>query len=156
MYFLKDIKDKDYLSELLYYYIIISVNTCKKHKINKLSEKTNFYNIIDKIIKSDKKNLFDFVREELKFGRKEIELIIQNDNSVFSRWDNIYNTIIDFYDIYNEELFYYKLSNTLLRDFSEGLSNKNGRKTAIEKTIDIFKDLYENREKYPQFFELLA
>ena len=154
--FLKDIKDKDYLSELLYYYTIISDNVCKEHKINKLNEQTIFYNIIDKIIESEKKDLSDFAEKELKSGLKEIESIIQNDNLDYSRWDHVYNTNIDFYDIYNEELLFYKLSNTLLRDFDEGLSNKNGRKIAIEKTMEIFKDLYKNRKKYPQFFEYVC
>ena len=61
--FLKDIKDKDYLSELLYYYTIISDNACKEHKINKLSEQTIFYNIIDKIIESEKKDLSNFAEK---------------------------------------------------------------------------------------------
>jgi len=51
-------------------------------------------------------------------------------------------------------VFYYKLSNTLFRDFSEDLSNKNERKIAIEKTIEIFKDLKE--KNVPNVLNLLV
>ena len=84
---------------------------------------------------------------------KEVESIYENEiinikeqNKIdeikkdFVRWDNIYNSSIDCKDIYNEEYFYYKISDTsLLRGFLDGLISYKERKIAIKLLLQLLK-----------------
>jgi len=119
--YLKLTNDDDYKNELKSYYTIISPRECKKHGIMKVSERHKFHDLMNFIIKE--KEIKNYVKKELTEVTKEINHLYEEEvkdlidekekekrKEDFIRWDNIYNTNIDFNDIYNEEYFYYKLS----------------------------------------------
>ena len=72
------------------------------------------------------------------------------------RWNTIYNTGIDFNDIYNEEYFYYTLSYSLLRDYEKGQMGVKARKRAINEFIDIFKTLEKDKKSFQKYFEYIC
>ena len=166
---LKDLKDNDYIPELIYYYTILSPEICKKHGINKRNEKETFFTIVDNFLKLNYEEFNDFVNDQFLKVPKEVESIYENEiknikeqNKIdetkkdFIRWDNIYNSSIDCKDIYNEEYFYYKMSNSLLRDFLGGLISYKERKIAVEIIISSFKELEPIKKLYPKYFEFIC
>ena len=166
---LKDLEEKDYVSELINYYKILSPEICKKYGIFKMNEKEIFYNILSQFQKMTYEEFQDFVEVEFSNVSKEVKSIYENEiknikdskkldeiKKLFIRWDNIYNSSIDFTDIYNEEYFYYKMSNSLLRDFEEGLISYKRRKTVIENFIDFFKNIEPRKKEFPKYFEFIC
>ena len=71
----------------------------------------------------------------------------------YIRWDNIYNTSINFKDIINEEYFYYKLTNSILNGFINGKLLINARRKGISFFLDLFKKLFLKKSEYPDYFE---
>ena len=166
---LRDLKDKDYIPELIYYYTILSPEICRNHGINKRTEKETFFEIVENFIQFNYLEFKAFAEAEYSNIPKEIESIyksvitsikdqkeIDENKKYYIRWDNIYNSPIDFKDIYNEEYFYYKMSNSLLRDFMEGLISINQRKTAVKIIIESFKKLEPQKANYPKYFEFIC
>ncbi len=164
---LKDIHDPQYVQEKIYYYKIISPELSKSHGIQKISEKERFYQVINiflsnanfneyaknEVLKYSEELRFFYEIEEKKLNgpnldEKKAELNIQ-----YSRWDNIYNSDISFKDIYNEEYFFYILTNCLIRDTLEGKLSLPKRKNAVRFFIDLFKFIDPYKSKYPDFFE---
>lgn len=166
---LRDLKDKDYISELLYYYTILSPEICEKHGINKKNEKQIFYKIVNNYTTMIYKDFYKFVKAEFSNIPKETESIYNNEitniteqkekdeiKKNFIRWDNIYNSSIDFKDIYNEEYFYYKMSNSILRNFFEGLISYTERQNTLKIIIESFKSLEPYKKEYPKYFEFIC
>lgn len=163
--YLKETNDKDYISELISYYVIISPAACKKHNISKKSEREIFHDLMNYLISNDKK-VIKIAREEFTKCAKEVEHIFKKETEGLSekdkeykilkeymRWNNVYNTKIDFEDIHNEELFYYNLSNSILSKLIEGKEIKiNGMKRFYE----LFKLLEPNKNKYPKITEYVC
>ena len=163
--FLKKSNDKNYISELLYYYTIIPPDVCIKHNIIKEKEKERFYEIMDIILKSNDfhellkqefqkcpKEVLCFYEAEKKKANWDDEESKQNEKR-FIRWDKIYNTSINFKDIINEEYFYYKLTNGILNDFLEGKLGLKARRKGISFFLDLFKILDLEKSKYPNYLE---
>ena len=163
--YLKETKDNDYIHELLGYYKIISPKYCLKHNIKKISEKKRFHDLINIILTS--KNINVYVRKELSTIDSDVIHIYNelkkdqkySDNfeeKDFIRWDTIYNFGIDLNDIYNEEYFYYSLSNSLLRDYEEGYIGVDGRKGAINEFYEVFKFVEKDKKLYQKYFEYIC
>ena len=159
--YLKETKDSDYKKELKSYYTIISPKECGKHGIIKISEKEKFHQIIQLILNEEgiinivQKELSE-VSEEIKFlydeavknlDREEKEKMKHN----FSRWDYMYNTSIDFNDIYNEEYYYYKLSNNILSDLKKGQLGIIYRREGIKFFYEFFKEMEKDKNKYQKY-----
>lgn len=162
--YLKDSNVSNYKSELLYYYPIISPECCKNYGIMKISEKNRFYDIMDSFLKGNSllsiayiefstcaKEVLHFFESEIKDlkDQEEIEKIKKR----YIRWDNIYNVSIDFKDIYNEEYFYYKLSNSILREYYEGKIGIHTRDKGIKLFLELFKVIEPKKKLYPNYFE---
>ena len=164
--YLKATNDKDYLTELINYYKIITPESCNKHNIIKISEKQRFHELIKEIqnsstinkyvenelstIDKDIFHIFEEVTKDLDKDEKEKKI------KDFLRWNTIYNTGIDFNDIYNEEYFYYTLSYSLLRDYEKGQMGVKTRKRAINEFIDIFKTLEKDKKSFQKYFEYIC
>lgn len=170
---LKEFNDSQYISEKIFYYKIISPELSKQHGIDKISEKERFYQIInkflndvkfkdyarDEILKCSKELISFYEIEEKKINEPDLEKKkkkISELNLEFSRWDTIYNSKISFKDIYNEEFFFYSLSNSFLRDYIQGQFSLPKRKTAVAYFIDLFKLVEPNKQKYPEYFEFIS
>ena len=166
--FLQKNKEENYISELLYYYTIISPDACKKHNIIKEKEEEIFYAKINLILKcKTDKDIEDILKKEFQKCPKEVLCFFESDKKKanwtdeeskekeknYIRWDNIYNTSINFKDIINEEYFYYKLTNSILKDFMDGKSDIKTRKKGISFFLDLFKNLYLKKSEYPDYFE---
>ena len=165
--FLRLTKDKDYIPELISYYTIISPEACKKYSINKESEKDRFHHLMDCCI--NKNNLKDIAEKEFFSCADEVRHIFNeeikdlNDKEIlekkekeFSRWNIIYNSDIDFYDIYNEEYFYYKLSNSILENYFEGKIGVITRGNGIKIFYEVFKLIEPYKDKYKEYFEYIC
>ena len=165
--YLKLTNDDDYKNELKSYYTIISPRECKKHGIMKVSERHKFHDLMNFIIKE--KEIKNYVKKELTEVSKEINHLYEEEvkdlidekekekrKEDFIRWDNIYNTNIDFNDIYNEEYFYYKLSNDILRDLNAGQIGIYSRREGIKFFYDIFKKIENDKKKYKKYFSFIC
>ena len=165
--YLKNTKDKDYTHQLLYYYTIISPDLCRKHGIEKITEKKRFHDLIGKII--NEKYIMKIVREEVSNRSPEVEHLysqeiknikdneeIKKKEKEFIRWNNNYNIPIDFKDIYNEEYLYYKLSDIILNDYYKGQFGVDTRREGIITFYEIFKLLEPVKKKYDIFFEYIC
>ena len=109
--------DKDkFKNQIKIYYPFMNVKLCNKYSIRKeKSEKVRFFELYEKIISSDTSKINQNVSDEYKFP-KELEnfsfsILEKRD---FNRWGLYGTQIIDFNNIYNEEYFYYALSNFFL------------------------------------------
>jgi len=162
--YLKDLNDSNYKNELLYYYTIISPECCKNYGIIKISEKKRFYDIMDSFLKG--KSLLSIAFTELSTCAKEVYHFFESETKdlkdqeeikkiekKYIRWDNIYNVGIDFKDIYNEEYFYYKLSNSILREYFEGKIGIPSRDQGIKMFLGLFKVIEPKKKLYPNYFE---
>ena len=162
--YLKDLNDSNYKNELLYYYTIISPECCKNYDIKKISEKNRFYDIMDSFLKGKSllniahielstcaKEVFHFFESEIKDLKDKEE--IKKIEKKYIRWDNFYNLGIDFKDIYNEEYFYYKLSNSILREYYEHKIGIHSRDQGINIFLELFKVIEPKKKLYPNYFE---
>lgn len=159
--YLKETKDLDYKNELKSYFTIISPKECRKHGIIKISEKEKFHQIIQLIL--NKEGIINIVQKELSEVSEEIKHLYEEAvknldkeeeekmKKKFSRWDYIYNTSIDFNDIYNEEYFYYKLSNNILRDIKKGQLGIISRREGIKFFYEFYKEMEKDKNKYQKY-----
>ena len=165
---LKKKQDKDYIPELLKYYTIITPKECAKHGITKISEKQRFINLIEKIIGNKTNNINKYINEEFLNVDKDVYHLYEEETknlskeekekmkSYFIRWDNIFNTGIDFDDIDNEEYFYYTLSNSLLRDYIKSQMGVHLRKNGIEEFYKKFEIVEKDRKYYKKYFSYIC
>ena len=164
--YLRDTKDIDYISELKSYYTIISPKECKKHGIIKISEKEKFHQLIYLII--NEKEIMKIVEKELSEVSEEIQHLYVEEvkdlddeekekmKKKFNRWDYIYNKSIEFNDIYNEEYFYYKLSNNILRDLNKGQLGIISRREGIKFFYEFFEEMEKDKNKYQKYFNFIC
>ena len=164
--YLRDTKDIDYISELKSYYTIISPKECKKHGIIKISEKEKFHQLIYLII--NEKEIMKIVEKELSEVSEEIQHLYVEEvkdlddeekekmKKKFNRWDYIYNKSIEFNDIYNEEYFYYKLSNNILRDLKKGQLGIISRREGIKFFYEFFEEMEKDKNKYQKYFNFIC
>ena len=128
-----NIQNENYLNILLFYYMILPPEICKKYKINKIkTEEETLFEIINDLINKfgdiDKnqenniteKDLYEYVdnilnsppKEELKdLGIKEIP--------PRSRWNKVYKKIRQLENEANNELIFYNQANDLLLNIKE-------------------------------------
>lgn len=162
-------EDKNsFVEELLFYYPILSSNSCKSFGVEKkISEKERFFELVKnltsigpkKIIKGLKNLLnkeisnYDEIKKLIPLEEKELE------GNKYSRWFNIYNSSIDYKNEDNEEFLFYHLSNSLISEFFRGQICFPKRKILINNIINLFKDVYEKKKKenkFNQHFEFLC
>ena len=133
----------------------------------KVSERHKFHDLMNFIIKE--KEIKNYIKKELTEVSKEINHLYEEEvkdlidekekekrKEDFIRWDNIYNTNIDFNDIYNEEYFYYKLSNDILRDLNARQIGIYSRREGIKFFYDIFKKIENDKKKYKKYFSFIC
>jgi len=166
---LKEVQSHEYINELIYYYKVLSPDICIRNGISKKSEKELFYQIIDNYINMDYKDFDEFAKVQFSKVPEEVDSIykkeIQNikdkeqlkeKTNQFIRWDTIYNSSIDFTHIYNEEYFYYKMSNCLLREYFEGLISIKSKKETIKILFELFKKIEPKKNEYAKYFEFVC
>lgn len=166
--FLRKSNDKNYIPELLYYYTIIPPDACIKHNIKKKKEKERFYEIINDILACKSiEEIEGLLTRELLKCPKEVLSFYESDKKKYNwndeeseenekryiRWNNVYNTSINFKDIINEEYFYYNLTNSILTDFLDCKIGLKTRRKGISYFLDLFKTLVSEKSKYPDYFE---
>ena len=134
----------------------MNVKLCNKYSIKKeKSERDRFFELYEKIISSDTSKIKQIVSDEYKFP-KELENFSFStiEKRDFNRWGLYGTQIIDFNNIYNEEYFYYALSNFILKNLKDNKSEKYNNYTNTYKSL---KSLIENVDLYsksdPEFFE---
>jgi hypothetical protein len=123
--------NEDYLNMLLFYYMILSPENCKKYKINKIkTEEETLFAIVNDLIynfgdeaknkknKITKKDLYNYVDDILNNPAKD-ELKDLNIKEIPSRWNNIYKKAIYFENETNNELIFYYLTNDLLLNIKD-------------------------------------
>ena len=112
-------------NEILLYYPFMTIKLCNKYNIKKeISEKDRFFHLFNKISNSDESQIIKIITEEYKFP-KELEKLNydKKESEAINRWGLYGTKIIDFNHIYNEEYFYYVLSNYLLKTFKDNSPN---------------------------------
>jgi len=161
-------QDKDYIPELLKYYTIITPKECAKHGITKISEKQRFINLIEKIINKNTNDINKYINEEFLNVDNDVYHLYEEETknlskeekekrkSYFIRWDNIFNTSIDFDDIDNEEYFYYTLSNSLMRDYKKSQMGVKLRKNGIKEFYPKFQIVEKDRKYYKKYFSYIC
>ena len=104
---LKTTNDKEYINELISYYMIISPDECKNHKIKKKYGREIFHETMEYIF-LEKENIFKKVYNEFTKCAEEVKDIFEEQTKNLSkiekaniekdyvRWNTIYNTKIDF------------------------------------------------------------
>ena len=123
--------NEDYLNMLLFYYMILSPENCKKYKINKIkTEEETLFAIVNDLIynfgdeaknkknKITKKYLYNYVDDILN-NPAEDELKDLNIKEIPPRWNNIYKKAIYFENETNNELIFYYLTNDLLLNIKD-------------------------------------
>jgi hypothetical protein len=149
--------DKEkFKNQIKIYYPFMNVKLCNKYSIKKeKSERDRFFELYEKIISSDTSKIKQIVSDEYKFP-KELENFSFStiEKRDFNRWGLYGTQIIDFNNIYNEEYFYYALSNFILKNLIDNKSEKYNNYTNTYKSL---KSLIENVDLYsksdPEFFE---
>ena len=166
---LKEVQSHEYINELINYYKVLPPDICIKNGISKKPEKELFYQIIDNYINMDYKDFDEFAKVQFSKVPEEVDSIykkeIQNikdkeqleeKTNQFIRWNTIYNSSIDFTHIYNEEYFYYKMSNCLLREYFEGLISIKSKKETIKILFELFKKIEPKKNEYAKYFEFVC
>lgn len=166
---LKEVQSHEYINELINYYKVLSPDICIRNGISKKSEKELFYEIIDNYINMDNKDFDEFAKLQFSKVPEEVDSIYKNEiqnikdkkqleekASQFLRWDTIYNSSIDLTNIYNEEYFYYKMSNCLLREYFEGLISIKSKKETIKILFELFKKIEPKKKEYAKYFEFIC
>ena len=146
-------------NEILLYYPFMTPKLCNKYNIKKqLSEKDRFFHLFNKIINSDISQITQIISEEYKFP-EELEKLNygKEERKTINRWGLYGTKIIDFNHIYNEEYFYYVLSNYILKTFKEDSPNIYERYISTYKSL---KNLIEKSDLYfqkdPELFEYVC
>lgn len=133
----------------------MSIEICQKNKINKvISEEKRFFELYDKIIKSDISEISKLLEEEYKFPDelKKLNYTKKERQSIY-RWGLFGTKIVDFQNIYNSEYFYYILSNYILvnlKDKDIDKSNYIKNLKSLEKPLRKIKFI---SEEDPEYFE---
>ena len=133
----------------------MSIEICQKNKINKvISEEKRFFELYDKIIKSDISEISKLLEEEYKFPDelKKLNYTKKERQSIY-RWGLFGTKIVDFQNIYNSEYFYYVLSNYILvnlKDNDIDKSNYIKNLKSLEKPLRKIKFI---SEEDPEYFE---
>ena len=168
-------EDKNsFIDQLLFYYPILSVDTCKNFGVEKkITEKERFFKFIESLssikINSIEENLKNLLNKEI-FNYDEIVKLVpqeiiesdkekESDQNKYSRWFNTYNTSIDYKSEDNEEYLFYHLSNSLISEFLKEPKCFKRRKTFINSIINLFEVAYEKKKKEKKFnkhFEFLC
>ena len=168
-------EDKNsFLEQLLYYYPILSIDTCKKFGVEKkMTEKRRFFVFVENLSKIDlnqiNKELKNLLEKEI-FNYDEIkklipENLIESDKekaleqSKYSRWFNSYNSPIDYKNEDNEEYLFYHLTNALISEFMKEAKCFHKRILYINEIIKLFNIVYEKKKKEKKFnthFEFLC
>ena len=166
--FLQKNKDENYISELIYYYTIIPPDACIKHNIKKRKEKERFNEIMNTILTCENiEDIKNFLNQEFQKCPKEVLSFYEAEKKLYNwndkeskenerryiRWNNVYNTSINFKDIINEEYFYYNLTNSILNEFIDCKIGLKAKRKGISLFLDLFKALYLEKSKYPDYFE---
>ena len=162
---IKEKNENDFHYSLLFYYPILSVETCSNFNIKKtISEKERFFKLIDNFLTTKNiTELRNLVKNEVH-NKDEIIHFIQKDDykalelNDFSRWFNCYNTPVDYKNEENEEYLFYNLSNNLISEFNRSNFCFQKRISLFNKIIDLFKEIELRRkeEKFCDYFEFLC
>ena len=142
--------------QLLLCYPFMNVELCNKYNIKKeKSEKDRFFELFDKIIKANTQQIEKIISEEYKFP-KELENLpfTEKEKQDIHRWGLYGTKIIDFNNIYNEEYFYYAISNYILKNLKDSTSeNYNNYIKTFQSLKDVIKNVDIYSKKDPEFFE---
>ena len=148
---------KLFRQNIIMYFPILPVSAYKKYNVKKMiSEKDNFYNLYDKICKTKKDALDIIIKYEFRFP-EELESFdfSPKEREEINRWGLIYNKIINFQIIENEEFFYYAISNCILKNFKDNLVEKPNYHESLKKLKPILKELSKNKNVDKDLFEFI-
>ena len=137
-------------------YPFMNVKLCNEFNIKKeKSEKERFFQLYNKIINSNPSQIRELIQEEYKFP-KELDSLsfTEKEKKDINRWGLFGTKIIEFNNIYNEEYFYYAISNYILKNFKD---SKPENYNNFIKTLNSMKVLINKVDRYykkdPEFFE---
>ena len=127
----KNNKNEKYLNILLFYYMILPPEICKKYKINKIkTEEETFFEIINDLInkfgdqdksrenKTTENDLYEHIDNILKLPAQD-ELKDLGIKEIPSRWNKAYSKIKQFENEANNELIFYNQTKDLLLNIKE-------------------------------------
>jgi len=146
-------------NEILLYYPFMTPKLCNKYKIKKeITEKERFLDLFKKILTVDKSEIGKLISEEYSFPKELLKMNYdEKERETINRWGLYGTKIIDFNNIYNEEYFYYVISNYILKTFKDNSSNIYERYISTYKSM---KNLIEKSDFYskkdPEFFECVC
>ena len=146
-------------NEILLYYPFMTPKLCNKYKIKKeITEKERFLDLFKKILTVDKSEIGKLISEEYSFPKELLKMNYdEKERETINRWGLYGTKIIDFNNIYNEEYFYYVISNYILKTFKDNSSNIYERYISTYKSM---KNLIEKSDFYskkdPEFFEYVC
>ena len=113
-------------------------------------------NLYDKICKTKKDALDIIIKNEFRFP-EELESFdfSPKEREEINRWGLIYNKIINFQIIENEEFFYYGISNCILKNFKDNLVEKPNYHESLKKLKPILETLSKNKNVDKDLFEFI-
>ena len=132
---------------------------CNKFSIKKeISEKEKFFHLFKNIINANENQISEIISEEYKFP-EELEKLNydKEEKKIIYRWGLYGTKIIDFSVVYNEEYFYYVISNYILKTLKENTPYIYNRYISTYKSL---KNLIEKLEFYlkkdPEYSEYVC
>ena len=134
----------------------MTMKLCDKYNIKKeKSEKDRFFELFKKIISFNNSEIDKIISEEYSFPKELESLNFYKEEKVWIyRWGLNGNKIIDFNNIYNEEYFYYAISNYILKNLKDDSEENYYNYISTYKSL---KGLIEGVNIYsksdPDFFE---
>ena len=117
-------------NEIILYYPFMTPKLCNKFSIKKeISEKEKFFHLFKNIINANENQISEIISEEYKFP-EELEKLNydKEEKKIIYRWGLYGTKIIDFSVVYNEEYFYYVISNYILKTLKENIFFKFSKK----------------------------